>query len=60
MAGASRGDITRILDDLAASDDAGAERLLPLVYDELHNLARAYFDRQRPDHTLQPTALVRR
>ena len=32
--------------------------LLPLVYDELHRLARAYFRRERGEHTLQPTALV--
>jgi hypothetical protein len=31
---------------------------LPLVYDELHRLARSYFRRERGEHTLQPTALV--
>lgn len=35
-----------------------AEDLLPLVYDELRRLARSYLRRQRPGHTLQPTALV--
>jgi RNA polymerase sigma factor (TIGR02999 family) len=33
-------------------------QLLPLVYDELHKLARQYFRRERGEHTLQPTALV--
>jgi RNA polymerase sigma factor (TIGR02999 family) len=33
-------------------------QLLPLVYDELHKLARGYFRRERGEHTLQPTALV--
>jgi RNA polymerase sigma factor (TIGR02999 family) len=33
-------------------------QLLPLVYDELHRLARSYFRRERGEHTLQPTALV--
>ncbi len=32
--------------------------LIPLVYDELHKVAAQYLRRQRPDHTLQPTALV--
>jgi RNA polymerase sigma factor (TIGR02999 family) len=34
------------------------ERLFPLVYDELRTLARAQLRNERPDHTLQPTALV--
>ena len=34
------------------------ERLLPLVYDELRVLARAHLRNERPDHTLQATALV--
>jgi RNA polymerase sigma factor (TIGR02999 family) len=33
-------------------------RLVPLVYDELHRLARRYMRREHPGHTLQPTALV--
>ncbi len=39
--------------------DAGAaEQLLPHVYDELHLLAERYLFCERPDHTLQPTALI--
>lgn len=34
------------------------EQLLPLVYDELRKLAQSYMDNERPDHTLQATALV--
>jgi RNA polymerase sigma factor (TIGR02999 family) len=34
------------------------DRQLPLVYEELRRLARRYLSRERPDHTLQPTALV--
>ena len=34
------------------------DALVPLVYDELRKLARSYLRRERPDHTLQPTALV--
>ncbi len=37
---------------------ASAEQLLPQVYDELHALAERYLFRERPDHTLQPTALI--
>ncbi|KAB2840237.1 MAG: sigma-70 family RNA polymerase sigma factor [Burkholderiales bacterium] len=37
---------------------ATLERLLPAVYDDLRRLARSYMRRERPDHTLQPTALV--
>jgi RNA polymerase sigma factor (TIGR02999 family) len=40
------------------SREAAAERLFPLVYDELRALARSQLRRERPDHTLQPTALV--
>ena len=36
----------------------GAEKLLPIVYDELRRLAAAYLKNERSDHTLQPTALV--
>src|SRR5690349_24879128 len=32
--------------------------ILPAVYDELRHLAASYLGRERPDHTLQPTALV--
>lgn len=39
-------------------DRASAEELFPLVYDELRRLARRYLVRERPGHTLQPTALV--
>jgi RNA polymerase sigma-70 factor (ECF subfamily) len=40
------------------AERASAEDLLPLVYDELRQLARRYLSRERPGHTLQPTALV--
>ncbi len=49
---------TRILQDLSAGDQRAADKLLPLVYDELRRLAAVYFSRERTDHTLQPTALV--
>jgi RNA polymerase sigma factor (TIGR02999 family) len=41
-----------------ADAGASAEDLLPMVYDELRRLARGFLARERPGHTLQPTALV--
>lgn len=52
------GDVTQLLKAMHAGDPAAAERLLPLVYGELHRLAAAYMRRERPDHTLQATALI--
>jgi len=52
-------DVTEILAGMrGASRQAAMERLLPLVYDELRALARAQLRHERPDHTLQATALV--
>ena len=52
------GDVTVLLKALRAGDADAAEKLLPLVYTELHRLAKSYMRRERPDHTLQPTALI--
>jgi RNA polymerase sigma-70 factor, ECF subfamily len=49
---------TQVLTELSNGDESAAQRLLPLVYEELRALAGSHFRRQRPDHTLQPTALV--
>jgi RNA polymerase sigma-70 factor, ECF subfamily len=51
-------DVTRILHEWRAGDRQAAERLFPLVYDELRRQARNYLRRERENHTLQPTALV--
>ena len=53
-----RGQTTRLLKAMRAGDHAAAGQLLPLVYAELHRVANAYMRRERPDHTLQPTALI--
>lgn len=53
-----RSQTTRLLKAVHAGDRAAAERLLPLVYGELHRIANAYMRRERADHTLQPTALI--
>jgi RNA polymerase sigma factor (TIGR02999 family) len=52
------GEITRLLREMGRGDKAAIDRLLPVVYDELHRLARGYFRRERGEHTLQATALV--
>ena len=49
---------TQILVDLANGDRSAAERLMPLVYDELRALAERYMQQERSSHTLQATALV--
>lgn len=52
------GDVTRILVDIEQGDPRAAEKLLPLVYDELRKLAAQKMAHEAPDQTLQPTALV--
>lgn len=51
--------ITDLLVKLNKRDRPGvAAKLMPLVYEDLRHLAKKYFRDERPDHTLQPTALV--
>jgi len=50
--------VTQILASIERGDPYAAEQLLPLVYDELRKLAAARMAQERPDHTLQATALV--
>src|SRR5262249_4252609 len=50
--------ITAVLERAGKGDPRAAEELLPLVYGELRKLAAAKMARERPDQTLQPTALV--
>ena len=54
----AREEVTRLLVDWNGANREAASRLLPLVYDELRQLARQYLQRERPDHTLQATGLV--
>ena len=51
-------DFTRILADVENGDPRAAERLLPLVYEELRKLAASKLAHEKPGQTLQPTALV--
>ena len=54
----SRQQVTQILVDWSNGNPDAADRLIPLVYDELRGLARGYLQRERADHTLQATGLV--
>src|SRR5216110_3806821 len=51
-------DVTQILSAIEAGDPQAAEKLLPLVYDELRKLATQKLAQERPGQTLQATALV--
>src|SRR5437868_13571099 len=51
-------DVTRILSQIEQGDPQAAEKLLPLVYDELRKLAAAKLAQEKPGQTLQATALV--
>jgi RNA polymerase sigma factor (TIGR02999 family) len=55
---ADDGEVTLLLRAMNSGDHTASEKLLPLVYKELHRLAKSYMRRERPDHTLQPTALI--
>jgi RNA polymerase sigma factor (TIGR02999 family) len=50
--------ITQLLQSWSHGDEAAIDKLMPLVYDELHRMARRYMSNEKPDHTLQTTALV--
>jgi RNA polymerase sigma-70 factor, ECF subfamily len=51
-------DVTVLLSELSRGNEEAADKLVPLVYSELKRLARSYMRRERPEHTLQATALV--
>jgi RNA polymerase sigma factor (TIGR02999 family) len=52
------GNVTRLLLQWKGGDAAALDRLLPLVYSELRRIAARHLKRERPGHSLQPTALV--
>jgi RNA polymerase sigma factor (TIGR02999 family) len=54
----SAGEITKLLVAMKQGDAKAESNLVALVYDELNRLAHLYMRHERPDHTLQPTALV--
>jgi RNA polymerase sigma factor (TIGR02999 family) len=50
--------VTSLLRDMQGGDSAAVDRLVPIVYRELRKIAGALMKHERPDHTLQPTAVV--
>lgn len=61
MTGDPKAGVTEIVCELGrggVDGSASAEKLFPVVYEELRRLARSYMNRETPGHTLQPTALV--
>lgn len=54
----SSGEITSLLAEVLRGSKDAEGRLYALLYTELHRLARSYMRRERPDHTLQPSALL--
>lgn len=51
-------DVKHLLDEWSRGDRQALDALMPLVHEELHQLARNYVARERPGHSLQATALV--
>jgi RNA polymerase sigma-70 factor (ECF subfamily) len=54
----SADDVTMLLQDWRNGNQNALDKLMPLVYRELHRLASIHLRRERSDHTLQPTALI--
>ena len=51
-------DVTKLLVDWSRGNQGALDQLTPLVYHDLHERARNHLRHERPDHTLQPTALI--
>ena len=58
MTGTSPREVTLLLQNWCRGDHTALDKLMPLVYDELHRLAHIYMARERPGHTLQTSALL--
>jgi RNA polymerase sigma factor (TIGR02999 family) len=58
MATSSTKEVTQLLLAWSDGDQAALDQIIPLVYGELHRLARRYMQRERVGHTLQTTALI--
>jgi len=54
----SAGDVTGLLIDWSNGDEQALDRLMPIVYEDLRRSASVHLRHERPDHTLQTTALV--
>jgi len=58
MSSVQSNDVTQMLLEWRSGNQEALDRLMPLVYDELRRLANRYMRSERPEHTLQATALV--
>jgi len=58
MLSTSGDEVTRLLKAWSAGEESALEKLVPLIYAELHRAAQRYMSRERSDHTLQTTALI--
>src|SRR3954452_12619280 len=58
MATSTSDDVTKLLHDWSQGDTAALEKLIPLVFEDLRQIAGRLFQRETDGHTLQPTALV--
>jgi RNA polymerase sigma factor (TIGR02999 family) len=58
MLSTSSDEVTRLLKAWSDGEESALEKLLPLIYAELHRAAQRYMSRERSDHTLQTTALI--
>jgi len=58
MAGQPGNEVSQLLNSWSNGDEQALEKLVPLVYRELHRMARRYMASERPGHTLQTTALI--
>jgi RNA polymerase sigma factor (TIGR02999 family) len=58
MTGSSTREVTQLLRAWSEGDGSALDKLMPIVYDELHRMARQYMVHEKPGHTLQTTALV--
>ena len=58
MPRSSPSEVSQLLHAWNEGDETALEKLMPLVYNELHRMARHYMARESPGHTLQTTALV--
>jgi RNA polymerase sigma factor (TIGR02999 family) len=52
------GSVTLLLQEWSRGDRGALERLVPLVQESLHDIARGHLRHERPDHSLEPSALV--
>ena len=58
MSVASRGEVTELLLAWSGGQESALDKLVPLLYPELHRLAHRYMRGEQPDHTLQTSALI--